>query len=235
MQHGLRPIGALTRQVTTSPLVSGSTEQARTTSPRSSETIGSQSQVVTLSKPTGTLPGATGSGSTSISTVQDLGPVMAGDDPKATDKVVEALLPPSVRSCLQPDYSTRFGPNGLESELMGYSLAGPISELDRHAALVALEVACAPAPLEETIILLGRLKVLTISPAQHGEDLQVQLKCYADELSRYPADIVRHVLRTHARQSKFWPTWSEIEERLSLHASRRQLMWCAVRNTGDGV
>jgi hypothetical protein len=148
---------------------------------------------------------------------------MAGDDPKATDKAVVACLPPSVRSYLKADYHTRFPKEGgCKVEFRGYQLMRPLSEEERAQCRVVLDLANASAEPIEILKLLTRLKHMTISAAQDEQDIAAQMVCYAEELSKYPADIVRHVLQTQPNQSKFWPAWSEISSRIvTLDRERR--------------
>jgi len=40
----------------------------------------------------------------------------------------------------------------------------------------------------------------------------------------YPADVVRHVLKTQADQSPWWPTWYELRNRLEQYTYRRRMM-----------
>src|SRR5579884_280642 len=102
MPNDFQQIGSPAKKALASLHPSGSTAQPQLTSPRSSGTTGPQSQAVAVLKPTGRPCGGTGSGTTSVTTVADLGPLMAADNPLATDRAVVALLPPPVRSSLTP-------------------------------------------------------------------------------------------------------------------------------------
>jgi hypothetical protein len=76
----------------------------------------------------------------------------------------------------------------------------------------------------EIVILLARLKAMTISPAQSQEEITGQMAFYADELLHYPGDIVRHVLKTQPGLGKFWPAWQEIAARIDRAYNGRRLM-----------
>ena len=84
-----------------------------------------------------------------------------------------------------------------------------------------------PMERNEIVKALGRLKVLTVLTVARGAgetDLTLQLAAYAAKLADWPADVVREVLATQPRISKWWPAWAELEERLrELAAPRRAL------------
>lgn len=185
MPRDFRQIGALTKTVMPSPSSSASTGPLSTTSPLNPATTGVADQAARASNKTGLQPGASGFAGTSMTTAQDLGRLVAGDDPKATDKAVAASFPPSVTRSLRTDSTTLFGPRGADVQT-SYILASPISAADRAAAISVLEAAYAPPRPEEVLKLLYRLKALTASREQHVEDMRAQAACYAEELMRYP-------------------------------------------------
>ncbi len=224
MPRGFQQIGDLTKTALSSPPNSASTAaQPRTSSP-SSVTTGAPSRAVMALAQTGTALGANGSASTSISTVTDLGRLMAGDDPKATDKAVVACLPQSVRSCLRAEFQTRYvTEGGCEITLKGYKIERPLTSDELTQCRLVRETALAPASCAEIIKLLTLLKFMTASGVQNQQDIAAQIACYADELMGFPSDLVRHVLSTHPNISTFWPAWSEIFERLSRKAHRQHL------------
>lgn len=69
--------------------------------------------------------------------------------------------------------------------------------------------------------MLTKLKVMTTTRAEDVDDIKLVVGVYLEALSEYPADVVRHVLTTHAKMSKWWPSWQELAERLDLHTERR--------------
>lgn len=220
MPRDFRQIGSLTKTIMPSPSNSASTEPLPRTSPPNSATTGTAGPGATASSRTGLQRGASGFAGTSMTTAQDLGRLVAGDDPKATDKAVAASLPPSVKQSLTSEHRTYFGIGGADVQT-SYKLTAPVSEADRAAAIAILETASAPPRPEEVLKLLYRLKALTVSREQHSEDVRAQAACYAEELMRYPADVVRYVLRTQPEHSKFWPAWLELAARLDLYSRRR--------------
>ena len=102
---------------------------------------------------------------------------------------------------------------------------------DIAAAYIDLRPGDSPADRLARAQTLSRLnsghaesRLMLARAALESRDMELQIACYARELTAYPADVVRHVLQTQPRFSKFWPAWSELEERLRLHAQRRQKM-----------
>ena len=234
MPRDFRQIGDLTKTVMPSPSTLASTAPLSKTSLTSFATTGSVDRVAKVSNVIGPQRGVSGSAGTSMITAQDLGRLMGADDPKATDKAVEALLRLSVKSCLRAETVGRFGPGGYEAGPTSYRLMDGVPETDREAALAVLRSATAPATAAEILQLLTRLKVMTVSPSQGSDDLKMQMACYAQELFLYPGDVVRHVLRSQPRHSKFWPTWSELVERLEIYSRKRSNMLTAFAQPGLG-
>jgi len=88
----------------------------------------------------------------------------------------------------------------------------------------------ASMPKQEILALLTRLRAETKSRAEDGDDLQVMIAIYIENIAPYPADVVRHVLRTQSRHEKFWPAWQDLHTRLELYASYRKRLLFALEN-----
>ena len=69
---------------------------------------------------------------------------------------------------------------------------------------------------------LAKLRYLTKVRNESTEDIRLTLLFYAEELTKYPADVVRHVLDTQKNISPWWPAWSELKERLDRYTSKRR-------------
>lgn len=77
-------------------------------------------------------------------------------------------------------------------------------------------------PKDELVVLLGEVRFLTAMPRDLTlDDLTAQLALYARKLQHYPADVVRHTLRTWPDGNKFWPTWAELKPDLDLFTKPR--------------
>jgi len=111
---------------------------------------------------------------------------------------------------------------GYDEEVLRYEVdPGGADSEELEQALVAYERACLPMPDQWTNEELAKLKARTVSRQQDQEELSLMLRVYADDLAEWPADVVKEVLRTQPKVSKFWPTWYELEERLKLKAWKR--------------
>jgi hypothetical protein len=100
-------------------------------------------------------------------------------------------------------------------ELDGADLAG---------AIETVKLARSPAPEKAVIGWLAELSVQVAYRAQTEFNGELTLKVYARNLADYPADVVRDALREWPGQSKWWPTWHELKERLDLKAQRRRML-----------
>lgn len=97
-------------------------------------------------------------------------------------------------------------------------------------ALDAYCRASLPAPESALRAELGALKMQVRRPREGAEDLEMQARVYARQLSGYPADIALYVLRTQADMDPWWPAWADLSERLAMlsrprAAQRRALEW----------
>lgn len=101
--------------------------------------------------------------------------------------------------------------HGWDGYVVRYEVGNRIPEHDGKTAMAFVESTLEPASEDAILAELGRLRVKTIS-RDVGLDLTLVFSAYADELARYPADVVRTVLR--GWRGKFWPAWAELAEQL---------------------
>lgn len=59
---------------------------------------------------------------------------------------------------------------------------------------------------------LARLRAATARRASSEDDEALAFAVLREELATYPADVVRSVLRNHARNNRFFPSLSELIE-----------------------
>jgi len=196
-----------------------------------SSTSGLPSPAPRGSSSTGQRPGAIASVTSRNVVPADLVRGLAEDLPDRNDQRLLALLPLPAGCCLKPrikDLGT--AKTGWKGVLQGYELSG---EADA-AALIAsdrlVSKALAPLPQPERAKLLMKLRHMTVSAVASQEDADLQMAAYADELGQYPADVVRHVLRTQPGLSKFWPAWAELHARLEPLARPRRLLCATIRD-----
>ena len=154
---------------------------------------------------------------------QGLGRALTLDDPKATDKLLEACLPPSVKTSAREiwvDKGTM--ETGWDGELMTIEMTEPVPQQDRLKALQIVDKSLTPITSAECQKALAKLRLMTKVRAESTEDIRLTLTFYAEELRRYPGDVVRKVLSTQANMSPWWPAWSELKDRLDLYTRKRK-------------
>ena len=69
-----------------------------------------------------------------------------------------------------------------------------------------------------------KVKLLTASRKQSDSEMEMQLRTYANELRRYPADATLKALDKIADDHEFFPSWREIMLRVEYHCRRRQTL-----------
>jgi hypothetical protein len=222
-QPGLQMIGGLTSRIVNTLTAGGTTTHGSTNKPKDSK-IGASGTI----QPTrsGTRPGVPESETlknslpTIVARTELLGYLHR--DPAR-------LLMPCVKSSLAETWEGNNTGHGWDGYVSRYELTAPISEDDRQTALAFAEETLAPAGEAFVISELGRLRALTVS-RDVGQDLALVFAAYADELTRYPADAVREVLRSWPKSGgKFWPSMAELEERLNVLVAPRQALRDALK------
>ena len=131
------------------------------------------------------------------------------------DQELLTYLPQSVKQALASQVDRDY-------ELTGYQMTKEVSQQDKDTAIKMLDKALEPLPSKTILQELTRLKLKTMARNMTTEELSLQLAVYVDELSEYPADIVVKVLRDWPRNSKWWPTWHELDIELRWRTNRRQ-------------
>lgn len=91
------------------------------------------------------------------------------------------------------------------------------------------------APLDEASLAraIVRLRKMTISRAEEGEDWQVTLDAWLDSLAPYPADIVLWAIGFWQRNEKWWPAWSEFQLLLEKRVGARRACMDALQQIGE--
>lgn len=87
-----------------------------------------------------------------------------------------------------------------------------IEHLRAAARLVRLEID--PETDQRHRAALGRLYTLTTSQKRSEREVGNLLSAYLHKLRHYPADVVEYALGEISDRVKFFPSWSEISERL---------------------
>lgn len=142
-----------------------------------------------------------------------------------------ALLPSSVASAFKEGTDSIYH-FGLADTIYRYPRSLPrVDRRDAEAALQIVALSLAPAPQAFVLKELTRLRLLTKSRPESEEDLMLLVAAYAEELGRYPADVVRDVCRKAAATERFWPAWAELKPRLDEAVKLRQALYSAITNT----
>lgn len=144
--------------------------------------------------------------------------------PAASDKALVELLRRELRRLPRFRERLTFGTDGEATPVLLGVILPPMSEAIRSRCISHLEAFLSPMTDNEAIAMLTSLKLLTVNRGEQGTDLGAQIKIYAQLLREYPADIVRHVLKSQARMSKWWPAWSELVERLEPLTKKRKAL-----------
>ena len=137
----------------------------------------------------------------------------------------------SLGAALTLRYENRFpvGPNG-EQLPSRQILAGCVvdgSPEAREKAASALAGFLTPPPKTAIEDWLAELSVITARRAKDEISEILTISAYASRLSRYPTDIVRHVLVERAWH--FWPTWAELKAVCDELVAPRNRMLAALR------
>lgn len=224
----MQTIGSLTKSIVPTDETSGSLTKKSTPLPANSSAIGSAgTPSKAVSAPTGTRRGAIAlTPSPSVS----LPAALAGDSPRDTDQALEMSLTRLLGRKPVPLERTTFTDAGMDSVLEGYSLPAMTPE-QRENALIEVAKSLSPMRQTDCIGMLGELKLLTACRPEQQHDLEIQLTLYARMLQEFPADVVRHVLKTQPKISKWWPTWQELNDRLELHTAKRKALMRALKTS----
>jgi len=83
-----------------------------------------------------------------------------------------------------------------------------------------------PAPMRKVEEWIARLSVVSAKRKDDAFSEELRVLEYSSRLSRYPADIVRHVLLE--RSYKFFPTWDELQKVCDAMTSPRRHMIAAL-------
>lgn len=162
-------------------------------------------------------------------TATDVARLLDGDEPARTDKAILASLPPSLASSLRERRREMIDPvYGFDSEFCGYEI-GTVSAEDLQAGQALVRAAIQRCDRQTVASELTRMRALTKARQLTDDDAAVTVAAYAEELSQYPADIVRAACRSWTRREPWWPSWAELKAELDRLARRRKALFAALR------
>lgn len=125
--------------------------------------------------------------------------------------------------------SNRFptGPNGEYMPSYSVAVGCDVSPEGDYASAVAdLRNFMTPAPIRQIEAWLAELSVIVARRPDDAMGDELRVSVYSSRLTRFPADVARHVLLETAY--KFWPTWEELEKRCNALTGPRAAMIAAL-------
>lgn len=203
-EPGSRSIGSLTTRIVDTLRSEGSN---RTRSPTPSAISGQQRSGQQPRNTIGTRPGALGAAMRRLPAIAE---ALAARDPLATDRELQASLPPCVAHSLTSVERNWDGPNGFEFQRLFWKLERPVPAEDLETARDLVAITLEPCPPQVLMAELARLRGATARRASSQDDEALAFAVLREELAAYPPDVVRSVLRTHARNKPFFPALSEL-------------------------
>lgn len=156
-------------------------------------------------------------------------------DPEANDAAVLASLTSRHGCTLTPVIDRKFKQSGkVERAVVGYQVK-LAENADGAKALAAIEASLTPADEKRLTGWLAEMSVQCAFRQQTDFTSELTLRVYARNLSEYPADVVRRVLRDWPSESKWWPTWHELRERLEALSKPRRMMKTLLSRALEGA
>lgn len=221
-ERGLVPIGSLLPSCGNSSSTADSTRVAQSTS---SATTGEPYQVRRLESSTGKRLSAT-TAATKLSDSERLF--------RYPERAALACLPSPVAFKVTERWSADMDDvYGWDGKFAGYEI-GELTGEEREGAIIAVQQSLVPAPLAQIRAELTRLRAVTKFRDSGDQDQAMTAAAYADELSRYPADVVTMVCRAWPRKAgvgRFWPALSELIEDAERMTAPRHLLLSALRGS----
>src|SRR5215475_2216884 len=214
-ENGFQRIGSLTPRIADTLRNSASTQMK---SPRSSATGGMPRQGLMPLSSTGTSLGRPGAAGTALAKQSETG------DPATNDKMLQALLPRSVGRSLTSVNRISDGPYGFDSKFIGWKLETSVDPAELEVARELVAAALEPVDTKTLMAELAHLRAVTARRAVSEDDEALGFAVFREELSRYPADVIRSVLRGIARTSKFFPSLAEVYQACESAVKPRRLL-----------
>lgn len=149
---------------------------------------------------------------------------------REVERGLAASLKPAVACCIAKTERYEYPPGGMRVIESYEVLRLPDDRGALMQAIDAFRAANAPAPYDLAVQEVMRLRYATAARNAGQDDLELILGLMADEVSRYPADVVVEVLRERARSSRWWPPLKDVLDDLNAAVSRRRsLLECLER------
>lgn len=148
--------------------------------------------------------------------------------PRVLDEQLQTSLPVSVKQALSSTVNRDYN-------LTGYKLTTSIPQPDLDLAVSLLQKTLEPLPPDMILQELTKLKVKTNTRNMTTDEQTLMLTAYQEELSQYPGDIVRYVLRSMAATNPWFPAWADLHKELQWRTDKRQLQLDALIKGPDAL
>jgi hypothetical protein len=125
---------------------------------------------------------------------------------------------------MRPKSRTIFGEYGTDIIFEGFELSRELPEIEKAEARELLAKANARCPKDIAAKAVAVLRARTKARAEQSDDLKLLVSVFAEDLQRYPADIVISACREWGENQKWFPSWSELKERCESKFERRSAM-----------
>ena len=106
--------------------------------------------------------------------------------------------------------------------VQGATLIGEHDERAIRAALAVVTAACQPGGFGHATVALTKLRAMTASRPENEAEQHLTGKAYAEEMARYPADIIDEACQRCADVSRWWPAWADLKRECDRLASMRR-------------
>jgi hypothetical protein len=139
-----------------------------------------------------------------------------------------AIITPGLPAAIERSirFTTRMvcGPDGQLEGVMVQSatLIGEHDECAIREALAVVTAACQPGGFAHATVALTKLRAMTASRPENEAEQHLTGKAYAEEMARYPADIIDEACQRCADVSRWWPAWADLKRECDRLASVRR-------------
>ena len=146
------------------------------------------------------------------------------NNPAKVDKLLLTSLECTTGCKVVEISRSSFKDDGVDIIVSGYRIES--TSLDAiNKCIATVMQAMVPMPKEMLVDDLTLLAALVVKPAgESSDDHAMRIQAIANELSAYPADIVKYAIKQVSETTTFWPSYSEFHKHIKWRLRRRELM-----------
>lgn len=146
------------------------------------------------------------------------------NNPARVDKLLHTSLESITGYRVVEISRSSFKDDGVDIIVSGYRIECDSLEAINKAITTVMS-ALVPMPEPMLIDELTLLAALVVKPAgESSDDHAMRIQAIANELSVYPADIVKYAIKQVAQTTTFWPAYAEFHKHIRWRLRRRELM-----------